>query len=806
MDHPNRLSPEQLYRVCDASQIGFDTTADFHETPGIVGQARAVEAIRFGVGIRHEGYNLYALGPSGTGKRSVTEDYIRRQAATEAVPSDWCYVNNFAMPHRPRALALPAGRGRVLQRDMAQLVEELGGVVPAVFESDEYHAREQEIEEAYKERQEKAFQELQKEAEAADVAMLRTPAGLAFAPLRKGEIIKPEAFAKLSKKEQERIEQVIAALQERLEGIIQQIPRWRREMQQEIKKLNRDVVMSAVGQLISEIKKTYADLPAVLEYLDMVQQDVIDHADQFRVQEEAVPAIPGMAGRELMQKASTLQRYQVNVMVDHTRAEGAPVVYADHPTFTNLVGRIEHQAELGALVTNFTLIKPGALHRANGGYLILDAREMLMQPYAWEGIKRALKSKEIRMESLGQALSLISTVSLEPDPIPLDVKVVMLGERFLYYLLCEYDPDFAELFKVAVDFDERMPRGGEHDRHYAELIALLARRESIRPLDRQAVARVIEHGARMIEDAERLSTRFGKVVDLLREADHWAGEAGRELIRAEDVERAIEARRYRHGRLAERYREEIERGILLIASEGARVGQVNGLSVIQLGEQAFGHPSRITARVRLGKGEVVDIEREVELGGPIHSKGVLILSGFLSGRYVPDRPLSLSASLVFEQTYGGVEGDSASSAELYALLSALAEAPLKQSLAVTGSVNQHGEVQAIGGVNEKIEGFFEVCQARGLNGEHGVIIPAVNARHLMLRKPVVEAVAAGRFHIYAVDTIDQGMELLTGLPAGERDEAGQYPEGSINQKVEARLIALAEQARHHEGEGEGEAH
>jgi len=485
----------------------------------------------------------------------------------------------------------------------------------------------------------------------------------------------------------------------------------------------------------------------------------------------------------------------VNVLVDHSESKGAPVVYEDHPTYNNLIGRIEHIAHMGALVTDFNLIKPGALHRANGGYLILDARQLLLQPYAWDGLKRALRSREVRIESLSQVLSLVSTVSLEPEPIPLDVKVVLIGERLLYYLLYQLDPDFGELFKVEADFNEEIPRTPENNLLYARLIGTIARKEGLRPFDRGAVARVIEHSARMADDAEKLSIHLLSTADLLREADYWAGVAGNGVVTADDVQRAIDAQIHRADRLRELVQEEIKRGTILIDTTGERVGQVNGLSVIQLGNFAFGRPNRITARVRLGKGEVVDIEREVELGGPIHSKGVLILSGFLGARYAAERPLSLSASLVFEQSYSGVEGDSASLAELCALLSSLAEVPIRQSLAVTGSVNQHGEVQAIGGVNEKIEGFFDVCKTRGLTGEQGVIIPATNVQHLMLRQDVIEAVKAGQFHIYPVQTVDQGIELLTGIPAGERDEEGNFPEGSINQLVEARLIELAEKQR-----------
>ena len=793
-----KLEPAQLYTACDPAQFKFKSTAELPDQEEVIGQGRAVDAIRFGIGIEQEGFNLFALGPSRSGKQTVVTRFIERQAAEQPEPPDWCYVDNFSDAHKPVALSLPTGMGERFQQGMAQLVQELRTAVPEALESEEYRARLQEIEETLNEKQEQAFEKLHEEANAHGIAMLRTPTGFAFAPTKKGEIIKPDEYKNLSDDERKDIEVAVDALQVQLERLIQEIPKWRRQTQEEVKQLNRDVIMSAVGQLIDEMRKQYATLPDVLTYLDEVQQDVIDHADQFRQGEEGMQLLPGLMLPGAERQTSFLNRYSVNVVVDHGESTGAPVVYLDNPTYPNLVGRVEHQAQMGALVTDFTMIKAGALHQANGGYLLLDARKVLMQPYAWEGLKRVLQSHEIRIESLGQMLSLISTVSLEPEAIPLDVKVVLLGERYLYYLLCEYDPEFSELFKVAADFDDMVDRSDDNNQNYARFLGTLARQDKLRALDAGAVARIIDHSARMVEDAEKLSSRFGKIADCLREADYWAGQANRELITAEDVEQAIEAHDRRQSRIRERLREETQRGTLMISTEGEEVGQINGLSVMQLGDYAFGHPSRITARVRLGKGEVVDIEREIELGGPIHSKGVLILSGFLSGRYCPDQPLSLSASLVFEQTYGGVEGDSASSAELYALLSALSGIPLKQSFAVTGSVNQLGKIQAIGGVNEKIEGFFEVCRNHGLTGEQGVLIPGANVRHLMLRKDVVDAVDQGKFHIHAVDTIDEGIEILTGVPAGERDNKGDYPPESLNYSVEQKLAVMAEHAHEHE--------
>jgi lon-related putative ATP-dependent protease len=788
------LSVRKLCQECKPSQFEFKTTDDLEDLTDVIGQERAVEAIQFGIGIQREGYNLFALGPSGTGKRTTIGQFLDLKAASEPIPPDWVYVNDFEKPHKPRAMKLPSGQGVVLRDDMEELLEELQTAIPAAFESEDYRTRKQEVEEEFKERQEQAFAEVQKRAQERNVSLIRTPVGLAFAPMRDGEVVSPEEFQKLPEEERQQVEDEIGELQEQLQVAIHQVRQWEREAREKMKELDREVAMFAVGHFIDELREKYAELPEVVDYLNAVQEDVIENVEEFRKSEETpqimgIPLPPSLAG------APVFRRYQVNVIIDHSESEGAPVVFEEHPTYNNLIGRVEHLAQMGALVTDFNLIKPGALHRANGGYLIVDARQLLLQPYAWDGLKRVLRSRELRIESLGQALSLVSTVSLEPDPIPLNVKVILIGERLLYYLLYQYDPDFGELFKVEADFNQEMERSPEGNQLYARLIATLARRNDLRSFDRGAVAQVITRSARKAGDAEKLSVHLLSVSDLLREADYWAGEASHKVVQAGDVERAIEAQIHRSDRVRERVQERIQRGTILIDMDGERVGQVNGLSVLMLGNFSFGQPNRITARVRMGSGKVVDIEREVELGGPIHSKGVLILSSFLGSRYAPKHPLSLSASLVFEQSYGGVEGDSASMAELCALLSALAEVPLKQSLAITGSVNQHGEAQPIGGVNEKIEGFFDVCRTRGLTGEQGVIIPTSNVQHLMLRHDVVKAVRDGQFQVYAIETVDQAIELLTGLPAGRRGKTGDFTEGSVNQRVEARLIELAETQR-----------
>ncbi len=786
------LEPEKLYRPCDTPAFKFKTTAELPDLDETIGQDRALDAVRFGVGIQQQGFNLFLLGPAGTGKYELARHFLLKRAAKQATPDDWCYVNKFEKPEKPRALRLPPGRGLVLQEDMRGLLENLKSAIPSAFETETYRARKQAIEQEVKEKQERAFEELQQEANQKEIAVIRTPTGFVLAPARGKQVLSPEDFEKLPEAEHQRIQSSISELQEKLRNVLEQMPGYEQDGREKLRVLNGEVAIFAVGHLIDELRKKYADLPAVVAFLNEAQQDMIDNVNEFlSPPENPLAAMLGAPAPFAARDSGFLRRYQVNLLVDHRSNHGAPVLYEDHPTYQNLIGEVEYMAHLGAVSTDFNLIRSGALHRANGGYLILDAHKLLMQPYAWEALKRALQSSEMRIESLGRMLSLVSTVSLEPEPIPLKVKVVLTGERTLYYLLSSLDPEFNELFKVAADFEEQMDRSAAQDHLYAQWIATIARKDRLLPFTAGAVGRLIEHSSRVAGDTGKISTHTRTLSDLLREADYWAREAAQSAARAEDVQRAIDAQIRRSDRLRQRLLEEVLQGTLLIDTAGEKIGQVNGLSVFEFANFSFGHPSRITARVRLGKGDVIDIEREVKLSGPIHSKGVLILSGFLGGRYAADHPLSLSASLVFEQSYGGVEGDSASSTELYALLSALSGLPIKQSLAVTGSINQHGQVQAIGGVNEKIEGFFDLCKARGLNGQ-GVIIPTSNVRHLMLRSDVVEAARAGSFNIYAVENIDQGIEILTGVPAGERDASGKFPEGTVNERVEKRLVDLAE--------------
>lgn len=795
MPIPEPLAPSQLYTACDPADLKKHDAPDAPGQLESLGQERAIEAIRFGVGMRRDGFNIFAYGAPGTNKHTLVRQQLEEAATTMPAPPDWCYVHNFEELHKPKALRLPAGRGCALATDMKNLIEELRSTIPAAFESEDYQARVQALQSQFSERHEAAFNELQERANEKNVALIRTPAGLALAPTSKGEVVNPEAFRQWPDEMQEKVKEDIAELEKELQEILQRLPQWEKEQRDELRGLNQEVTSRAIGHLITELAKKYDDLPNVLDYIDKVRQDLLENSDEFQVSEphspqEAMALAMAGGGRK-----PSFARYQVNVIVDNAQCDGAPIVYEDLPTHANVIGRIEQMAQFGALSTDFNLIKPGALHTANGGFLLIDARKLFMQPIIWEEIKRALFSREIRIQGLTEALGFANTVTLQPEPIPLDIKIVLLGDPAIYYLLGQADPDFAELFKVAADFDDQVSRNDGNSALYARLISSIAQRDGLRPLSDDARARIIEYASRLSADAERLTLRMRPISDLLYEAEYWAGENDNKEISAVDVQNAIDAKTRRADRIRERSQEQILRNTMLIDTEGDAVGQVNGLSVLQLGEFSFGKPSRITAQIRLGRGEVLDIEREIELGGPLHSKGVLILSGFLGARFARKQPLALCASLVFEQSYGGVDGDSASSAELYALLSALSGLPIRQSLAVTGSVNQHGQVQAIGGANEKIEGFFDICAARGLTGSQGVLIPASNVKHLMLRQDVVDAAAEGMFSIYPIETIDQGIELLTGIAAGEANADNNFPTNTVNGRVQDTLASFAEQSR-----------
>jgi lon-related putative ATP-dependent protease len=784
MDKPIALSADALYQCCDLDQLGFETTAELEPLDQPLGQDRALEAIEFAIDIEQQGFNLFVVGDPGIGKQRLVRQILSRNLESADNLSDWCYINNFANPQKPKLLKLPAGMGQKLRHDMETLVEDLLTSLPSSFQSEEYRNRRQEIEEELQDRQDQAFRKLDREAEEQGIVIMRTPGGYTMGPMVDGRPLDPQEFAKLSEEEKQRIEKLIAELQLRLQEIIRDMPLVQREHHQRIKALNQEITRHTVEQLIAWMENNYRDQPAVMEYLEAVQQNAIKDAEAFLPSEHSAE-IDNIASR-----VAQFHAYSVNVVVDNTDNEGAPVVFEDNPTFQNLIGRVEYVSQMGTLITNFTLIKPGALHRANGGYLVLDARKLLTHGFAWEGLKRALKSREIKIQSLEQMLSLANTVSLEPESIPFDVKVILTGEPRLYYLLRELDHEFSQLFKVSADFARTANRDDDNIRSYARMVTAVQRECGTRALDRAAVGRIIEQASREADDAEKLSLHLGDMRDLLSESNYWAGKAGRELILLEDVEQALAKQDYRQDRYRELMQEQVLRGIKMIDTEGSRVAQVNALSVLQTGGFRFGQASRITATARLGRHGVVDIEREARLGGELHSKGVMILSSYLASHYAANQPLPLAASLAFEQSYGMVDGDSASAAELCVLLSALGEIPLTQSLAITGSINQLGEIQAIGGVNEKIEGFFEVCASRGLSGEQGVIIPAANQLHLMLHRDVRAAVREGRFSIYPVRQVTEAMQLLSGLKPGVANKLGKFPARSFNHRIQQRIEKL----------------
>ena len=785
------LAPEVLRTRSDPADIPFETTAELEGLTEIPGQERAREALHFAAGIRVNGHNVYLMGRSGSGRHEFVRQFLEHEAAERGVPHDWVYVYNFADPRQPRALSLPPGRSKELRDDLAQIIGDARTAIPAAFESEDFQAQRESIAEELKEAQESAFREIEEEAKSHDVGVLQTPTGIAFVPVREGEALSPEEFKALPEAEQEAFNENIGRLTQRLQAAMRSMPKRASETRRQIHQLEREVAGLAVAGLVEDLVEKYADLPDVTAHLERMREDIVDNVALFLSQQESTPG-PEAAqlSAEAMQSGPE-RRYAVNVLTNHKDAEGAPVVFSDRPTFPDILGRVEHETEFGSLVTHFMLIRPGALHAANGGYLVLDAEKLLTYPQAWDGLKRALKSRELRIRSLADEIGMVNTVTLDPEPIPLEVKVVLIGERRYYYLLAEYDPEFSELFKVQADFEDEMVRSKTNIELMARWLATIVRREDLKHLSREGMARLVEENSRRAGDSERLSTDLHYATDLLREGHYWARQHGSDVIGAAEIQLAVDARVRRGSRVRDRMQEELLRETMRVETEGSRVGQVNGLAVLQLGDIAFGRPQRITATVTLGAGKVVDIEREVKLGGALHSKGVLILSGFLRSHYLPNRPLSLHASLVFEQSYGGVDGDSASAAELCVLLSALSGVPLRQHFAITGSVDQHGRVQAIGGVNAKIEGFFDICRKRGLTGNQAVVIPKANVKHLMLRQDVLDAVSDERFAVYAVDHVDQAIEHLTGMTAGERDADGAFPEGSFNHAVRSRLIELS---------------
>jgi lon-related putative ATP-dependent protease len=787
--HPQKMTSEfsvelpasALYSPCDPQKFGFETTAELPDLQDVIGQPRAFRALQVASELGGPGYNIFVLGLPSSGRTTLSTEFLRRAAARQPVPDDWCYVNNFENPLQPRSLRLEAGRGNEFRKQIKMLINYCATEIPRRFESEEYIRERDQLVNTVKKDQELTFSRLQAYVEKHNFIIARTSSGFILAPAVQGQPLKPEDLEKLSTEQREKLRELEAVLSGEVERTLLELRNMEKAATDKLQEINTRTVSFLIGPVIKELITAFKDHQDIYKYLEALQADIIANTTLF------MPSSEDQTG----QQREWMRRYEVNLLVDNSDCQGAPVITENYPSYNNLLGRIDHEMILGASRTDFTMIRPGALHRANGGYLVLPARDVLINPYAWEGLKRVLRDQEVRIVELSNQLGILSTTTLEPEPIPLQVKILLIGTPTLYYTLRAYDEDFSKLFKVRAEFATQMERTHENELEYGLFVNSVVETYGLPHFEKTAVARVVEFSSRLADDQNKLSTRFGKIADLVREAAYWAGKQGHLPVTAQDVQQAIDESVYRNNLYEERIQEVIVQDTLMIDVSGAVTGQINALSVYMLGDYEFGRPTRVTAVAFPGKAGVVDIERQAKLGGSLHTKGVLILNGYINRCYGQDQPLSLSASLTFEQTYDEVQGDSASAAELLALLSALSQVPIRQDRAITGSINQLGQIQAIGGVNEKIEGFFATCKAKGLTGEQGVVIPRSNQRHLMLKREVIEAVEAGKFHIWAVRSVEEAIPLLTDRQAGTRQEDGKYPEGSLNQAVVQQLEAFS---------------
>ncbi len=790
---PYHLPPGKLRWSCDPAQFSFRSTADLPPLKGIVEQERPVRAIRFGLDITSPGYNIYVSGLTGTGKTTVIKMFLDEIATTMPTPDDWCYVHNFRDPNSPMAFNLQAGKAKSLKAEMGDLVNHLKAEIPKAFDSKEYEQSMNALIAENQESQQALFIALSEKAKSQGFAVEVTKVGVSLIPIINGRTIAAEQFELIEEGVKKDIERRRAELQEDINSFLRQVREVNKTSRDKVGELNRRVGLYVVGVRIDEIRDQWPGVSQVLNYLQDVQDHILTHLEDFTEDGQKQESSQSPQIR-IEAPADPFLKYKVNVVVDNTEVHGAPIIIETNPTYYNMFGRMERRAQFGTLTTDFSMIRAGSYLKANGGFLVINAHDVLMNFGAWEMLKRTVKNKEVRIEDMGEQYGLVPVAGMRPSPIPAEAKVIMIGNQYIYHLLYGLDEDFRKIFKVKADFDSEMDRDADALQDYASFISSRCYDEKLQHFDPSGVAKVVEYGARLVDDQEKLSARFSDVADIVREASYWARKEGASIVSAQHVQRAVEEKYSRSNLVEDRLRELITEGTILVDVAGSQVGQVNGLAVLDLGDIRFGKPSRITAKTFVGKNGVIDIERESKLSGRIYEKGVMILSGYLGSKYAQERPLSVSASICFEQSYEGVDGDSASSTEIYALLSSLADVPIKQGIAVTGSVNQHGQIQPIGGVNQKIEGFFDVCKAKGLTGEQGVMIPVQNVKNLMLRNDVVEAVAAGRFRVYPVATIDEGIEILAGIPAGERAD-GSYPEGTINYRVEHRLKGFAERMR-----------
>ncbi len=782
------LSKEDLAWECSPDMFSFSSTEELPMLQEIIGQERALKSVEFGLGIENHNFNIYVLGEGGVGKATTIKSIVEAKAKNEPVPQDWCYVYNFSDPDSPKALNLPAGKGALLASEMEDLIESLRRDIPKVFESKDYEKHKDEILDGQQERTRVIFSRLEQKAAEKSFVLKKSVSGLAVVPAKAGKAMSHEEYEAVPKEKKAAIEEELKILQDRLSDTIREARTIEKETKERIESLDRDVVQYVVNPLVKELLDEFSEFKGVCGYLNEVKDDVLQSIDDFRPKEEMPIQIGAL---KLQRPEPGFERYRVNLIVNNKDALGAPVVFETNPTYYNLFGRIEYRVQFGAATTDFTMIKAGSIHKANGGYLVVNALDVLRNIFVYDSLKRMIKNREVRIEDVWEQYRLASTTTLKPEPVPVDIKLVMIGEPFIYYLLYNLDSEYRKLFKVKADFDNVMPNNEDNIRKYAYFIATRCREDKLLPFDGSGVARVVELGCRLAGDKEKLSAKFNDVQDIVVESSYWAGLESSRLVNAGHVERAEKERVFRRSKIEDKLRDYIKDDTIMVSTEGGVVGQVNGMAVLDFGDYAFGKPSRITARTFMGDAGVVNIEREVKMSGKIHNKALLILSSFLGERFSQEFPLTLSASVCFEQLYDEIEGDSATCTEVYVLLSSLSGLPIDQGIAVTGSMNQKGEVQPVGGVNEKIEGFFDVCVAKGLTGAQGVIMPKRNVRNLMLKKEVREAVEQGSFSIYPIEFVDEGIEILTKTPVGQRGPDNKYPEGTVNHLVEQRLIKLA---------------
>ncbi len=787
-----KLPLEKLRNVCDANCIQCESTKDLVPLSEIIGQERAVRALKFGLGIKDHGFNMYVAGYPGTGRKTAVKSFVEAQARVQPVPADWCYVNNFSNQYEPKAIQFPAGKGKEFREDMKSYIEKVKSALPKAFESEDYVARREATLQGLEKERKKLIDGLNAKALSEGFVIRSTPIGLLLVPVLDGKPLSEEEILALPQNMKDKFAEKREKLEKDFTATMRQLIDMERQIHEALKKLNKEVALYAIGSQVQRLLEKYQANFEVESYLKEVENDILDNLVQFTRRSSGEQQLPFQMP---WIREDPFKKYQVNVVIDNSETQGAPVVTENNPNYHNLLGRTEKEAQFGALTTDFSMIRGGAIHKANGGYLIVPIEDLLRNPLSYDGLKRDLRDNSISIEEPEERYGFLSVKTIKPKPIPLTAKVILIGNPNTYQLLFSLDPDFRELFKIKAEFDTTMPRTKENIRHYAAFVCGLCEKEHLKHLDGGGLAKLVEYSSRVIEDQYKLSTQFSLVADVIRESNFYAIEENSQFITAEHVKKAIEEKIYRSKLIQERIQEMITRGFFLIDTIDQKVGQVNGLSVMGFGDFAFGTPSRVTASIGVGREGVIDIEREAKMGGPIHTKGVLILSGYINDRYARDKPLSLSARLVFEQNYSGVEGDSASSTELYAILSSLSGLPIKQNIAVTGSVNQKGEVQAIGGVNEKIEGFFEVCKAKGLTGEQGVMIPESNVQNLMLKEEILEAVRAGKFSVYSIKSIDEGIEVLTGAKAGQRRDDGTYEEGTVNYLVDKHLREMTEKIK-----------